>query len=682
MTLQSGDPVFCGSRRLILGPLLKSGGAGSIHLLHDEPHSVAKIYHGHVDAALAQRRVEAMLRLAPQLPDIAEDGRHYVQLAWPTALLRDGRDAFRGYLMPMVDVAATSELEAVLQERQARAAGLPTGLGAKVALAANLSAVVAELHRQGHYVVDLKPVNLRFYKRSLYLALLDCDGFSVQGGEERFAAMQMTPDYLAPEFQSGPMAPGPQEERQDRFALAVVIFQLLNFGIHPFSGRPASEAVPSDLPGRIRGRCYAYGLQANAAIAPNPASGHEAMPLLLRSMFDRAFTSRDARPDALEWSRVLSAYASRSKGMMMPCKLDSGHQHFSGMPCAACRRDALIHRAVQQNATVGPATRPVAAKVVKTSPPAIPPFHARRGAALPPASSGPGELFRLLKKMFDAALLLAVVLSFVLAWLASQDIFRHPQRRAVESGHTDGGSSLDGNEEVHGLSARLLQAAAYADREVYAALGKELQRASSNFRKGGAGDRDSAAYEKALERYRETSMQPGNEGLAKSALLRAVAADAHGVRARHELALLHLAEYLRMTAGEPKKLSDGFYEKVSEDVEREFLQVIRLDPTHASAWYGLARLYMDRERIDRAVGALVVSLWLRSPDSSAVEGAVAASTARLPPADGPSWAILEARARQSLAWLRQQAVPAEVASLASMPWPGGDPGPMPYMAWR
>ena len=62
--------------------MLKSGGAGCIHLLHDEPHSVAKIYHGHVDAELARRRVEAMLRLVPQLPDIAEDGRRYVQLDW------------------------------------------------------------------------------------------------------------------------------------------------------------------------------------------------------------------------------------------------------------------------------------------------------------------------------------------------------------------------------------------------------------------------------------------------------------------------------------------------------------------------------------------------------------------------------------------------------------------------
>ena len=96
---------------------------------------------------------------------------------------------------------ATSELEYILQERQARAAHLPTGLGAKVTLAANLAAVIAELHRQGHHVIDLKPVNLRFYRQSLYMAMLDCDGFSIQGRGERFAADQVTPDYLAPEFQ-------------------------------------------------------------------------------------------------------------------------------------------------------------------------------------------------------------------------------------------------------------------------------------------------------------------------------------------------------------------------------------------------------------------------------------------------------------------------------------------------
>ena len=35
------------------------------------------------------------------------------------------------------------------------------------------------------------------------MAMLDCDGFSIQGRGERFEAPQVTVDYLAPEFQLG-----------------------------------------------------------------------------------------------------------------------------------------------------------------------------------------------------------------------------------------------------------------------------------------------------------------------------------------------------------------------------------------------------------------------------------------------------------------------------------------------
>ncbi|MDP0907687.1 DNA-binding protein, partial [Klebsiella pneumoniae] len=124
----------------------------------------------------------------------------------------------------------------------------------------------------------MKPVNLRFYRDSLYIALLDCDGFSIQGEGERFPAGQFTPDYLAPEFQRIGQVPGEQEEAQDRFSLAVIIFQLLNHGIHPFSGRSISAKVPDDLPGRIAAGCYAYGINAAKSSVPVPGSTHHLLP--------------------------------------------------------------------------------------------------------------------------------------------------------------------------------------------------------------------------------------------------------------------------------------------------------------------------------------------------------------------------------------------------------------------
>ena len=335
-------------RSLVLGKLIKSGGAGSVYLLPGAPAQVAKLYHPHLDRAANRRKLEAMLELTPELPDQLENGKRYVQIAWPQAAVFDGQGGFAGFVMPLLDMAQTAELEQVLQERQARAAGLPTGLGPKLTLAANLAAVIDALHQQQHYVVDLKPVNLRFYRDSLYIAMLDCDGFSIQGHAERFPAEQFTVDYLAPEFQRKGMPAG-AEMAQDRFALAVVIFQLLNFGIHPYSGRPANAQVPTDILGRIRDGCYAYGIKRHKQLAPNATSGHALMPPELRAMFDRAFSPspKPQRPSAADWAQLLRGYAQRSGGKLVVCGVNAEHQHFAGLGCAACARDKVIGAAAQ-----------------------------------------------------------------------------------------------------------------------------------------------------------------------------------------------------------------------------------------------------------------------------------------------------------------------------------------------
>lgn len=343
--LEQGAAIVVEGRRLRLGRRLNSGGAGSIHLVSGAPGQVAKIYHSGSDHASYHSKIEAMLHLRPNLPDRQEKGRRYVQIAWPQAIAHDSNGNFVGFLMPMLDIDATRDLEHILNERQARAAGLPTSLGAKATLAANLASVLSALHRKGHRVVDLKPVNLRFYIHSLYIAMLDCDGFSIQGRDTRFRAPQVTADYLAPEYQQRGIGSG-DEEPQDRFALAVIVFQLLNSGIHPYSGQPLRPTVATDLPGRIRTGHYPYGVRPHPHVRPVPASAHAAMPPQLRALFDRAFTGPPAeRPSAAEWAQLLAGYARRNSGLLATCARDRSHQHFQGMPCAACQRSDILSRA-------------------------------------------------------------------------------------------------------------------------------------------------------------------------------------------------------------------------------------------------------------------------------------------------------------------------------------------------
>jgi len=180
------------------------------------------------------------------------------------------------------------------------------------------------------------------------------------------------------------------EEAQDRFALAVIVFQLLNFGIHPFTGRPANDRVPTDVPSRIAARLYAYGLKPNPQLSPTPSSGHAAMPADLRQLFDRAFEGTGvARPSPVEWGAALRPYAQRASLKLVKCTSDGEHQHFAGLPCAACARAALISRAKQAappaSSTIAPATTAVAALLRAAGYPARAPTPTR------PAHTGFGR---------------------------------------------------------------------------------------------------------------------------------------------------------------------------------------------------------------------------------------------------------------------------------------------------
>lgn len=329
------------SERVHLVDVLKSGGAGSVFAIKDDASRVIKIYHPETltsEGTTYQEKIECMLGNVPNVSEISSDDGAIVQLAWPLASAYTIRGEFVGFAMPMVDIQSTTELEYVLTHKQAEKEGLPHHLGVGVSLAHNLAAVVSSIHALGHAIVDLKPVNLKFYKKEFYVAVLDCDGFYINVSGKTASAPQVTPDYLAPEFQNAPIT---RPEHQDMFALAVIIFKLLNFGIHPYAGVPINGAkIPSDLEEKIKTGLYPYGVVPHKKVSPAPASTHETFPTELRALFDRAFGgSPSDRPKATEWAGALKKFAEKSKGLLECCTHQ--HLHFKDMHCATCLREHL-----------------------------------------------------------------------------------------------------------------------------------------------------------------------------------------------------------------------------------------------------------------------------------------------------------------------------------------------------
>jgi DNA-binding helix-hairpin-helix protein with protein kinase domain len=319
----------------------KSGGAGEVLAIEGKPGYLAKIYHAAIAApqlARYERKLEWMLRNKPDLPPIPPDYEGIVQLAWPVALARK-ESGFAGFVMEKVDFDRTMELDYLLTRRQAAREGFEADFGKIVTVCANLAALIQCLHSRRIAVVDLKPINLKVYKSELYVSILDCDGFHIHSDDFVSEAPQVTPEYLAPEFHDRAVT---QPEAQDRFALATIIFRLLNYGIHPFSGVAAGRAgFPSELSGRIRLGLYPYGRFPRSDVRAAPASVHQCLPDSIRELFDRSFTAgAGGRAGAHEWATVLSGFANRNAGTMSRCR--NGHLQFAGQPCPTCVREGIL----------------------------------------------------------------------------------------------------------------------------------------------------------------------------------------------------------------------------------------------------------------------------------------------------------------------------------------------------
>jgi len=326
------------SARLL--PLGKSGGAGEVFGLEGRPGHVAKVYHA---AILAQhreryeRKIRWMVNHRPELPELPSGPEPVVQLAWPVAVVQcEGR--FAGFAMEKIDFERTMEIDYLLTRRQAEEEGFAVDYGRLLTVCHNLATLLHCLHRQRIFVVDLKPVNLKVYKTELYVSILDCDGFWIDADGFVCEAPQVTPEYLAPEFHDRNVA---DPEAQDRFALATIVFRLLNYGIHPYAGvaQPGSP-VPAELAGRIRAGYYPYGISPHRQIRATPASVHDCLPDALRALFDRSLGRGAQRVAAREWAQALAGYASRSGGMLERC--EHGHLQFPEKPCATCVREGLL----------------------------------------------------------------------------------------------------------------------------------------------------------------------------------------------------------------------------------------------------------------------------------------------------------------------------------------------------
>lgn len=318
--------------KITLGKLINKGGAaGKVYEIVGNPSKVAKIFHERQKSNTNRLKLEAMVINNPKIPSVVANGVEYVQVAWPEAVLEDDEGYCVGYMMPFINTSEAVSLDHLMQSAVRAKLGLSDKYEYRVMAAYNVALMVASLHRYGHYIIDLKPANVFIYKKTMTVAVFDCDGFSIQGEQARFPAEFVSEEYIYPEGMNQTCEE--MGEEQDKFALAVIIFKLLNNGIHPFSGvvKKNSDSALS-IQERIEGYHYAYGMWGDTYQNPHPYSIHAFLPQSTLKLFDRAFVKGQKRPSALEWQAELDYLLKNIKH----CKKNPNHAYFTNKGCGLC----------------------------------------------------------------------------------------------------------------------------------------------------------------------------------------------------------------------------------------------------------------------------------------------------------------------------------------------------------
>src|SRR5260221_336565 len=93
------------------------------------------------------------------------------------------------------------------------------------------------------YLATRRPQR-RCISQQALVRLVDCDSFQVIANGKAFLCEGYVDEYLSPELQGLSLSGLTRTENHDRFGLAVLIYQLLFVGRHPYQGND-SRSVDS-----------------------------------------------------------------------------------------------------------------------------------------------------------------------------------------------------------------------------------------------------------------------------------------------------------------------------------------------------------------------------------------------------------------------------------------------------
>lgn len=315
---------------------LGHGGEARVYPVLQHKTLAAKVYHKPTDAHT--NKLLAILANPPENPTAKQ---LHISIAWPVDLLLkvDGSHSVAGFLMPRV-----KGMQSILEfyNPKARLQKSPFfNYRYLHCTARNLAAAVGALHARGYCIGDVNESNILVSDTAL-VTLVDTDSFQVRDPDNGvvYRCRVGKPEFTPPELQGKSFHLVDRTPEHDLFGLAVLFFQLLMEGVHPFSGIFQGPGDPPPYEARIAAGHFPYSTMRRVPYLSTPiAPPFEILHPTLQQLFVRCFEDGHnnplLRPSAQTWQAALN----EAENALIVCAVNNQHRYGNHLDaCPWCER--------------------------------------------------------------------------------------------------------------------------------------------------------------------------------------------------------------------------------------------------------------------------------------------------------------------------------------------------------
>lgn len=317
--------LYVDGKSVRLGKRIGRGGEGEVFALENDLDRVLKLYTSTADVQQREAKITSIVN--------RKIGAQSSLVAFPLAIARGNDGKFAGFVMKRVD-GHKPIFE--LYSPGARKKNFPRAdFRFLVRTAANVSRAVASVHRTGCVIGDINHSGI-LVSDEAKVALIDADSFQITDGADKYLCRVGVPEYTPPELQGKKFSTITRTANHDAFGLAVVIFQLLFMGRHPYIGSFAKGDMPMER--AIFENRFVYSLLRDVGMTRPPGAASLAdFPPYVAEAFEQAFSpNAERRPSAEAWINILV----RLESAIVQCSNDNLHYYpQAAKDCPWCRME-------------------------------------------------------------------------------------------------------------------------------------------------------------------------------------------------------------------------------------------------------------------------------------------------------------------------------------------------------